>query len=69
MPWLRSCSVPTRCHDLRATPPWTRRYSEPEVNAVLERLHQDTARLRRDLVGFGFMEREGGGGDYWLTAG
>lgn len=44
-----------------------RRYSEREVNAILGRLNEDTARLRRDLVGYGFMEREGGGGDYWLS--
>lgn len=43
-----------------------RRYGEREVNDILGRLHEDTARLRRDLVGYGFMEREGGGGDYWL---
>jgi predicted transcriptional regulator len=45
-----------------------RRYSEREVNATLSRLHEDTARLRRDLVGHGFMQREGGGGDYWLAS-
>ena len=42
-----------------------KRYSEKEVNAVLERYNVDTARLRRSLVDFGFMAREGGGGDYW----
>jgi DNA-binding transcriptional ArsR family regulator len=42
-----------------------RRYSEKEINAMLSEFHEDTARLRRNLVVFGFMEREGGGGDYW----
>ena len=42
-----------------------KRYSEREVNAVLERYNEDTARLRRNLVDFGFMKREGGGGAYW----
>jgi predicted transcriptional regulator len=42
-----------------------RRYSERQVNARLSEFHEDTARLRRNLVVFGFMEREGGGGDYW----
>ena len=42
-----------------------RRYSEKEVNEMLSEFHEDTARLRRNLVVFGFMEREGGGGDYW----
>ena len=41
------------------------RYSEKQVNEVLSRFHEDTARLRRELVGYGLMEREGGGGEYW----
>ena len=44
-----------------------RRYGEKEVNEILSRFHEDTARLRRNLVVFGFMDREGGGGDYWLV--
>jgi hypothetical protein len=43
------------------------RYSEKEVNAILTRVHDDYALLRRDLVEYGFMRRERGGGDYWLT--
>ncbi len=42
-----------------------RRYSEKQVNKLLLRFHTDTATLRRELVGSGLMEREGGGGDYW----
>jgi hypothetical protein len=42
------------------------RYSEKKVNEILSRYSQDTARLRRSLVEFGFMDREGGGRDYWL---
>jgi len=42
-----------------------RRYSEKEVNDTLGRYHDDTASLRRELVGSGLMQREGGGGDYW----
>lgn len=44
-----------------------RRYSEREVNAILTDVHADYASLRRNLVEFGFMRRERGGGDYWLT--
>jgi predicted transcriptional regulator len=44
-----------------------RRYSEKEVNALLRRFSDDTARLRRYLVEFGFMGRQGGGGEYWKT--
>jgi len=42
------------------------RYSEKKVNEILSRYSDDTARLRRSLVDFGFMEREGGGRDYWV---
>lgn len=42
-----------------------KRYSEREVNLLLERYNEDTARLRRSLVDFGLMAREGGGGAYW----
>jgi DNA-binding transcriptional ArsR family regulator len=44
-----------------------RRYSEREVNANLIDVHADYASLRRDLVEFGFMRRQRGGGDYWLA--
>src|SRR5512138_2991985 len=42
-----------------------KRYSEKQVNVILGRYHEDTATLRRELVGNGLMKREGGGGDYW----
>jgi len=42
-----------------------RRYSEKQVNEILSRFNEDMARLRRSLVDFGFMKRQGGGGDYW----
>lgn len=42
-----------------------KRYSEKRVNEVLSKYHEDTATLRRELVGAGLMEREGGGGEYW----
>lgn len=42
-------------------------YSEKKVNEILSGYHEDTASLRRELVGFGLMKREGGGGDYWRT--
>src|ERR1041385_6479273 len=40
-------------------------YSEKQVNEILGRYYADTATLRRELVGFGLMQREGGGGEYW----
>lgn len=42
-----------------------KRYSEKQVNEILSGYHEDTATLRRELVGYGLMKREGGGGDYW----
>ncbi len=42
-----------------------KRYSEKQVNEILSAYHADTASLRRELVGYGLMKREGGGGDYW----
>ncbi len=42
-----------------------KRYREKQVNETLARYHSDTATLRRELVGFGLMQREGGGGEYW----
>ena len=42
-----------------------KRYSEKQVNEILSGYHEDTATLRRELVGYGLMKREGGGGAYW----
>lgn len=44
-----------------------KRYSEKQVNEILSRYYEDTATLRRELVGFGLMQRQGGGGEYWRT--
>ena len=41
------------------------RYSEKAVNEKLSRYHEDTATLRRELVGYGWLKRRGGGGEYW----
>jgi predicted transcriptional regulator len=42
-----------------------KRYTEKQVNNILSSFHEDTASLRRELVGNKFMERKGGGGEYW----
>mgnify|MGYP000144444876 CR=1 FL=1 len=44
-----------------------KRYSEKQVNEILSGFHADTATLRRELVGYKLMEREGDGEDYWRT--
>jgi hypothetical protein len=41
------------------------RYTEKEVNERLKRLNRDSATLRRALIDYGWMQREGGGGAYW----
>ncbi len=43
------------------------RYSEKQVNEILERFNEDTASLRRALVEYGMMSRQGGGGEYWRS--
>ena len=42
-------------------------YTERQVNTIVKQYHEDYARLRRDLVDFGFLRRERGGGKYWVT--
>ncbi len=42
-----------------------KKYSEKKTNEILARFHADTATLRRELVGYGLLQREGGGGSYW----
>jgi len=42
-----------------------KRYSEKRVNEILSKYHEDAATLRRELIGYKLMEREGGGGEYW----
>jgi hypothetical protein len=43
-------------------------YSEPEVNAILKQAYEhDFVSLRRDLIDFGYLRRERGGGKYWLA--
>ncbi len=41
------------------------RYSEAQVNTILSGYHDDTATLRRELVGYGFLERHAG--EYWRS--
>lgn len=42
-----------------------KRYNEKRVNEILAKYHEDTATLRRELIGYKLMERESGGGEYW----
>jgi len=51
-------------HVVRAFEP-ERRYSEKQVNEVLSKYHEDTASLRRELVGAGLLQRASDGSQYW----
>ncbi|MBX3084281.1 MAG: metalloregulator ArsR/SmtB family transcription factor [Anaerolineae bacterium] len=43
-------------------------YTEPQVNTILKSVYEpDFVSLRRDLVDFGYLRRERGGGKYWLA--
>jgi biotin operon repressor len=42
-----------------------RRYPEKELNSIIARFHEDTASIRRDMIGFQMMARERG--VYWRT--
>ncbi|MEM9773491.1 MAG: metalloregulator ArsR/SmtB family transcription factor, partial [Chloroflexota bacterium] len=44
-----------------------KKYSEKEVNELLNKWHtyKDPARLRRDLVDFGYLKRTADGSSYW----
>ncbi len=45
-----------------------RHYAEAEVNEVIKAVYEnDYVALRRDLIDMGYLRRERGGGDYWLT--
>ncbi|WP_036745331.1 DUF2087 domain-containing protein [Paenibacillus sp. UNC451MF] len=46
-----------------------RRYTEKEVNAVLEEAFVDYVTLRRYLIEYGFMDREEDGSAYWVKEG
>lgn len=51
-------------HVLKSFEP-RKKYSEKEVNEIMLRFNKDTATLRRGMIEYKYMAREGGGGDYW----
>jgi DNA-binding transcriptional ArsR family regulator len=42
-----------------------KKYTEKEVNQIIQQHHQDSATIRRAFISNGLMAREGGGGKYW----
>ena len=43
-----------------------RRYSEKEVNEILERFYEDYASIRRDLIDTKMLGRDKNGSEYWV---
>lgn len=43
-----------------------KKYSEKEVNAILEQIYEDYATIRRYLIEYGFMNRTNDCKEYWL---
>lgn len=41
------------------------RYTEKQINEILQRYNDDTASLRRGLIEYHLLEREADGGAYW----
>ena len=43
------------------------KYSEKQVNAIIEGIFEDYAILRRNLIEHGFMQRRPDGSEYWIV--
>ncbi|MBW2964973.1 DUF2087 domain-containing protein [Candidatus Woesearchaeota archaeon] len=43
-----------------------RKYTEPEVNKIIAAYFEDFATIRRELINFGYMQRNPLTGDYWV---
>jgi len=43
-----------------------KKYSEKEVNRILERIYEDYATIRRALIEYGFIERSNDCSSYWV---
>lgn len=43
-----------------------KKYSEKEINRILQRIYEDYATIRRALVEYGFIERTNDGRSYWV---
>ena len=44
----------------------TTRYSEKDLNAIIAKFHDDTAAIRRYMIEYGILERDGES-VYWLS--
>lgn len=43
-----------------------KKYTEKEVNSILEEIYSDYVTIRRYLIEYGFMDRERDGSQYWV---
>lgn len=43
-----------------------KKYSEKEVNRILERIHEDYVTIRRALIEYGFIDRSINCSEYWI---
>lgn len=53
--------------DIRETLDPLRIYTEKELNDHLGGFHPDFARLRRELIDYGYLERNAHTGEYWMA--
>jgi hypothetical protein len=44
-----------------------RKYSEQEVNNAIKKHFEDCALIRRELINFGYMQRDPLKGEYWVV--
>lgn len=44
-----------------------KKYTETQVNEIINSMHEDYASLRRYLIQYGFMDREDNGSAYWVN--
>ena len=44
-----------------------RKYAEQEVNEKLKKYFEDYTTLRRELINFGYMQRNNLNGEYWVV--
>lgn len=45
-----------------------RTYSEKDINTILSEFHPDFARLRRELIDYGYLGRDAHTGQYWVNS-
>ena len=44
-----------------------KKYSEQEVNSIIKKYFDDYATVRRELINFGYIQRDINKGEYWVV--